>query len=219
MSSPSTFKIRDAILSLGRNHDPALNWSGMGNFRFANPRLITCDSEATMFDIKVDSQHSGHFSTDARVIVRKVIGERFTENGKYRACNMNLDWQGDVPFATYQPESCFVELKYEHFDDVITCADLYCGGFGGWQHASEFLAEHFAVPFKYLWAIDRDQMAAKCHSQNFGGILFSEEVVEHYPLPKDEKLVIVGNCDYVFLNQINFQVPTRGTTASFPCPP
>ena len=191
----------------------------MGNFRFANPRLISRDSDATMFGIQVDSELSGHFSRDARVIVRNVIGNMFTSDGKYRACNMNLDWLGDVPLATYQPDSCFVELKQHHFDEALTSADLYCGGFGGWQHASEFLADHFDLPFKYLWSIDRDPIATRCHSQNFGGTLFSEEVVEHYPLPRGEKLVICGSCDFVFLNRVNFQVPTKGATASFPCPP
>ena len=213
------FKIRDAILSLGRINDPASNWAGSGNFRFANPRLISRDSEAMMFDIHIDSEHSGHFSKDARVIVRSVIGDMLTTDGKYRAFNMNLDWFGDVPLATYQPDSCFVELKQHHFDDSLTSADLYCGGFGGWQHASDFLADHFDLPFKYLWSIDRDSIATRCHCQNFGGTLFSEEVVEHYPLPKNEKLVICGSCDFVFLNRVNFQVPTRGATASFPCPP
>ena len=213
------FKIRDAVLQLGRNHDPGYDWSGVGNFRFANPKLIMRDSEAMMFGIQVDSKSSGHFSTDARIIVGNAIGNIFTEDGKYRACNMNLDWHGTIPSSSYQPDSCFVQLQYHHFDEVISCADLYCGGFGGWQHAAEFLATYFETPFQYLWSIDRDPAATKCHSRNFEEMIFSEEVVEHYPLPKNDKFVICGNCDYVLLNRVNFQRPTKGATASFPCPP
>ena len=219
MCSPSTFKIRDAILNLGRIHDPALDWCGMGNFRFANPIRATQDSDTSMFGIKVDSRLSGHFSVDARIIVRNAIGNMFTEDGAYRAFNMNLDWHGSVPLATHQPESCFVQLKYHQYDEVISCADLYCGGFGGWQHAAEFLATNFDIPFRYLWAIDRDSTATRCHCQNFGGTLISEESVEHFTLPQNEKLVICGGCDYVFLNRVNLQVPTKGASASFPCPP
>ena len=219
MSSPSCFKIRDAILCLGRNHDPASNWSGIGNFRFAHPHLISQDDNAMMFGIRVDSQPKGIFSADARIIVRNTIGSLFSQDGFYRACNMNLDWHGSIPLASFQPESCFVQLKYHHFDEIVTAADLYCGGFGGWQHAAEFLTTHFDSPLHYLWAVDRDSTAAKCHSQNFGGTLLSEEVVEHYPLPKGEKVVICGSCDYVLLNKVNFQLPTKGATASFPCPP
>ncbi len=217
MSSPSLFKIRDSILDLGRKHDPGCNWSGTGNFQFEHPTMVMRDAESTMLDIKVNSSQTG-LSTDARIIVRNAIGDSFTEDGKYRAFNMNLDWQGSLPISSYQPDSCFVQLKSHHFDDVITFADLYCGGFGGWQHASEFLATHFEAP-QYLWSIDRDPAATKCHSMNFGEAIFSEESVENYPLPSNEKFVVCGNCDYVFLNHVNFQKPTRAATASFPCPP
>ena len=213
------FKMRDAILHLGHDHYPDIDWHGTGNFRFANPLLISQDSEAMMFNIKVDSKTAGHFSTDAKIIVRSVIGNRFTDDGKYRACNMNLDWMGNIPSSSFQPESCFVQLRDHHFDEVATCADLYCGGFGGWQHAADFLASQFDLPLRFLWAIDRDKTAAYCHSQNFGGTVYSEEVVENYPLPGDDKIVICGTCDYVLLNRVNFQIPTKGATASFPCPP
>jgi len=212
-------KIRDAISTLGHNNDPAIDWSGTGNFRFAYPKMITRDSESMMFGVQVDTKSTGHFSADARIIVRDVIGNSFTEDGFFRACNMNLDWQGTIPLASFQPDSCFVQLKYQHFDDVVTCADLYCGGFGGWQHAASYLSSHFDLPIKYLWAIDRDSTAAYCHCQNFGGKLISEEVVEHFPLPLDEKVVICGSCDFVLLNRVNFQRPTKGASASFPCPP
>lgn len=217
--SSSLFQIRDAIISLGRNHDPMVDWSGTGNFRFAFPKLVATETDTMMFATSVDTKSTGHFSADARIIVRSTIGKFFTEDGFYRACNMNLDWHGAIPLATFQPDSCFVQLKYHHFDEIVACADLYCGGFGGWQHAADFLASHFDLPFQFLWAIDRDATAAKCHSQNFGGTLISEEVVEHYPLPTNEKLVICGSCDFVFLNRVNFQIPVKGATASFPCPP
>ncbi len=58
-----------------------------------------------------------------------------------------------------------------------------------------------------------------CHSKNFDEVIFSEEFVESFPLPSQEKFVICGSCDFVFLNHVNFQKPTRGATASFPCPP
>ena len=219
MGSPDLLKIRDATISLGRNHDPLEDWAGTGNFRFAYPKLISRDTAAMMFSAHVDSKANGHFSTDARIIVRNSIGRDFTDEGMYRACNMTLDWHGNIPLASYQPDSCFVQLRYHVFDEISSCADLYCGGFGGWQRAADFLASHFDLPIRYLWAVDRESTAAKCHSKNFGGTLLSEEVVEHYPLPKDEKLIICGSCDYVLLNKVNFQLPTKGASASFPCPP
>ena len=64
--------------------------------------------------------------------------------------------------------------------------DIFCGGFGGWGLAMQFIASHFGLPVSQVAALDYNAKMCKMHHVNHGGSFFTQvnfEQMKNAPRP------------------------------------